>query len=130
MDYLAFKEKARQNLTVAEWCYQQGHYDACCNRAYYAMYHAAIAALANEGVIPSHSHLDHGWVQSQFVTYFCKRHKIFPSLRSYLTDAQTRRNQADYRPELLNRRKAKQQLDWASAFVVPVLRRIKNYDES
>jgi hypothetical protein len=26
MDYTGFKEKARQNLTVAEWCYPQGHY--------------------------------------------------------------------------------------------------------
>jgi uncharacterized protein (UPF0332 family) len=67
MDYLAFQEKARQNLTVAEWCYRQGHYDACCNRAYYAMYHAAIAVLAREGITPSQQQIDHGWVQSQFV---------------------------------------------------------------
>jgi uncharacterized protein (UPF0332 family) len=39
MEYTGFKEKARQNLTVAEWCDQQGYYDACCNRAYYAIYY-------------------------------------------------------------------------------------------
>ncbi len=110
MDYTEFKHKARQNLRVAEWCYQEGHYDACCNRAYYAMYHAAIAALADEDVMPSYSRLDHGWVQSQFVAYYCNRRKIFPKLRNSLLDAQMRRNQADYRPEKLNQRKANQQL--------------------
>jgi uncharacterized protein (UPF0332 family) len=60
MDYVAFKDKARQNLTVAEWCYQQGYYDACCNRAYYAIYHAAIAILAQEGITPSQQQIDHG----------------------------------------------------------------------
>lgn len=130
MDYTEFTHKARQNLTVAQWCYQEGHYDACCNRAYYAMYHAAIAALAHEGVMPSHSHLDHGWVQSQFVTCFCNRRKIFPKLRNSLLDAQTRRNQADYRPEQLNQRKANQQLQWANEFVHTVLRRTEQHDES
>ncbi len=130
MDYTAFKHKARQNLTVAEWCYQQGHYDACCNRAYYAMYHAAIAVLAQEGVTPSQSQIDHGWVQGQFVTYFCNRQKIFPRLKNYLLDAQTRRNQADYRPEKLNQRKASQQLRWANEFVHALLRKIEQHDES
>jgi uncharacterized protein (UPF0332 family) len=125
MDYTGFKEKARQNLTVAEWCYQQGHYDACCNRAYYAMFHAAIAVLAKEGIIPTQEHIDHGWVQSQFVGYFCNRHKIFPQFRSYLSDALIRRNNADYRPESVNQRKTQQQLAWAKAFVHSILRRVE-----
>jgi hypothetical protein len=32
MDYTGFKAKTYQNLTVAEWCCEQGHYEACCNR--------------------------------------------------------------------------------------------------
>jgi len=120
MDYRDFKAKASQNLTVAEWCYQNGHYDACCNRAYYAMFQVAIAALANKGITPSQDHIDHTWVQSHFVKYFCNEHKIFPKFRNYLLDAQTRRNQADYRPESLNQRKANQQLSWANEFVQTV----------
>ncbi len=38
MNFTDFKDKALQNLAVAEWCQENGHYDACCNRAYYAMY--------------------------------------------------------------------------------------------
>ena len=129
MDYTDFKEKARQNLTVAKWCFQQGHYDACCNRAYYAMYQAAIAALAKEGIVPTQDRIDHDWVQSQFVSYFCNRHKIFPKFRSYLVDAQRRRDIADYTPEPLQQKKAKQQLEWAKEFVSSVLRRLSAYDE-
>lgn len=129
MNYRNFKEKAQQNLIVAEWCYQNGHYDACCNRAYYAMYHAAIAALANEEITPSQDHIDHSWVQSHFVSYFCNRNKIFPKFRGYLVETQRRRNLADYKPDLLGQKKAKQQLNWAQEFVQSLLRRLPNHDE-
>lgn len=125
MDYLDFKEKARQNLTVAEWCYQQGHYDACCNRAYYAMFQAAIAVLASEGMTPSEDNASHSSVQSHFVSYFCNKNKIFPQFRDYLAEAQIRRNKADYQPERLNQRKTKQQLDWARVFLQAILRRVE-----
>lgn len=129
MDYTGFKAKAEQNLTVAEWCYQQGHYDACCNRAYYAMYQAAIAALAQEGITPTQDRIDHDWVQSQFVRYFCNQHKIFPRFKSYLVDAQKRRDFADYTPESVPQRKAKQQLEWAKEFVLALLRRLMTHVE-
>jgi len=129
VSFTDFKEKARQNLTVAEWCQENGHYDACCNRAYYAMYHAAIAVLADKNITPSQSHIDHGWVQTRFVTHFCNRNKIFPKFRAYLQDAQRIRDMADYRPELLNRKKGRRQLDRAQEFVQVVLRRLQSHDE-
>ena len=129
MDYTAFKEKARQNLTVAEWCFQQGHYDACCNRAYYAMYQAAIAALANEGITPTEEHIDHGWVQSHFVSHFCHRRKIFPKFKTSLQNAQENRNWADYTPERLQRKRAQRQLNHAKEFVQCLLRRFVEHDE-
>jgi len=124
MSFIDFKEKARQNLTVAEWCYEQGHYDACCNRAYYAMYHAAIAVLANEGLLPTEPHIDHAWVQSNFTNHFCNRHKIFPKFRKYLIEAQKQRDLADYKPDLVHQRKARKQLSWAQEFVQALLRRL------
>ncbi len=129
VNFIDFKEKARQNLTVAEWCYENGHYDACCNRAYYAMYQAAIAILANEGITPGQDHIDHGWVQSNFAIHFCKRHKIFPSLKRHLIEAQKRRDSADYKPERMNQRKTRQQLTWAREFVQALLGRLAAYDE-
>ncbi|QTA91956.1 HEPN domain-containing protein [Desulfonema magnum] len=129
MSFTDFIEKARQNLAVAEWCHENGHYDACCNRAYYAMYHAAIAVLASKHITPSQTHIDHGWVQTQFVTHFCNRNKIFPKFRTYLQDAQKIRDLADYRPESLNRNKAKRQLGRAGEFVQAILRRLRSHDE-
>jgi uncharacterized protein (UPF0332 family) len=93
------------------------------------MYHAAIAALAKEGITPTKSQIDHGWVQSQFVTHFCRRHKIFPKLRTYLQNTQRIRDAADYQPDSLNRRKARQQLNWAKEFVQACLERIETHDE-
>ncbi len=82
MNFTDFKDKALQNLAVAEWCQENGHYDACCNRAYYAMYHAAIAALADRHITPSQTHIDHGWVQTQFVIHFCNRNKNFSEIQN------------------------------------------------
>ena len=129
MSFTDFKEKARQNLSVAEWCQENGHYDASCNRAYYAMYHAAIAVLAAEHITPSQTHIDHGWVQTRFVTHFCNRNKIFPRFRTYLQDARKIRDMADYRPALSNRKKSGRQLGRAQEFVQAILRRLQNHDE-
>jgi len=48
-----FLTKALQNLKVAELCFENECYDACVNRAYYAAYQAAIAALAKIGITDS-----------------------------------------------------------------------------
>ena len=129
MSSIDFKEKARQNLTVAEWCYVNGHYDACCNRAYYAMYHAAIAVLSTVGIEPSEKNIDHGWVQGQFVSYFCNRNKIFPAFRRHLQDAQKIRDLADYKPEPQNQRSTARQLSRAKEFVQSLFTRLQNHDE-
>jgi len=129
IQYTGFLSKAQQNLKVAEWCFEQGHYDACCNRAYYAMFHAAIATLAQDGVTPIADRIDHGWVQSLFVIHFCNRRKVFPQFRQSLQDAQRRRDLADYKPDLLNRGKAKEQLTWAQTFVQAILGRLRNQHE-
>ncbi len=129
MDYIQFKEKANQNIMAAQSCFDSGWYDACCNRAYYGMYHAAIAALSQEGIMPTTETIKHDWVQRHFVTYFCNRHKIFPHFRRFLVEAQQVRDTADYKTRLLNQRTAKQQLTRATDFVQSILRRLETYDE-
>jgi hypothetical protein len=61
--------------------------------------------------------------------HYCSE-KIFPKFRTYLMEAQTRRNMADYNPESLNRRKGKQQLNLATEFVHSILERLNKNDES
>ncbi len=42
-------EKAEENLAAAKICFQNRLYNACANRAYYAVIHAAKSTLANRG---------------------------------------------------------------------------------
>jgi len=93
------------------------------------MYHAAIAVLAAEHITPSQTHIDHGWVQTRFVTHFCNRNKIFPKFRTYLQEAQRIRDMADYRSERSNRKKSGRQLGRAREFVQTILERLRSHDE-
>lgn len=45
-----FLKKALDNLSVARYCFEHGFYDAAVNRAYYAAFQAAVAALAYRGI--------------------------------------------------------------------------------
>ncbi len=44
-----FLARAEENLTAARICFENGLYNACANRAYYAALHTAVAALAHRG---------------------------------------------------------------------------------
>ncbi len=116
-----FLEKSLENLAVAEWTFENRHYNACANRAYYekplrpfaslrAMLQAAVAALASVGITPKTGIIDHGWVQGTFARELTSRRKMFPGMASYLNDVRLIRNIADYKPERVSRRKASQAL--------------------
>jgi len=120
-----FLAKAKENLTVAEWSYENDHYNASANRAYYAAFQAAMAALANAGIIEKHR-ISHGAVQSLFVTELTRRRKIYPShLKSYLTDLQRIRDDADYELGTVSKKKASTQLKQAKEFVETIAKEIE-----
>jgi len=109
--------KAKENITVAEWSYESGHYNASANRAYYAAFQAAVAALVNADIIKNHR-ISHSAVQSLFVTELTRRRKIYPShLKSYLPDLQDIRDDADYKLQSVSKKKALLQLKKAREFV-------------
>ncbi len=100
-----FFDKAEENLTAAQVCFDSGLYNACANRAYYAALHAAIAALACQGI--KRDKIDHGQVQADFSGELVRRRKIYPAkLKSYLYDMQLVRNKADYSCENVSRKRA------------------------
>ena len=101
-----FLTKSIENLAVAEWSFEHRHYNACANRAYYAMFQAAVAALASVGVTPKTEIIDHGWVQGRFAAELTRRRKKFPGMASYLNDVRFVRDVADYKSEMVNRRRA------------------------
>ncbi|OQX02032.1 MAG: hypothetical protein BWK80_58755 [Desulfobacteraceae bacterium IS3] len=49
MNETEFLDKAKNNLAVARLCYEKEFYDACANRAYFATFQAAVAALTESG---------------------------------------------------------------------------------
>jgi uncharacterized protein (UPF0332 family) len=105
-----FLAKAEENLRAAQICFDNGLYNACANRVYYAALQAAIAALAHKGI--HRDKIDHGQVQADFSSELINRRKIYPAkLKSYLPDMQLVRNQADYTGETISRKMA---LRWVS----------------
>ena len=117
--------KARENLAVAELSYENNHYNASANRAYYAAFQAAIAALANASIITVHR-ISHGAVQSLFATELTRRRKIYPSnLKSYLPDLQRVRDDADYELKSVSKKEAFKQLKKAKDFVETIAKEIE-----
>ncbi|MBF0100412.1 MAG: HEPN domain-containing protein [Desulfobacterales bacterium] len=45
-----FFKKVKANLNAAQMCFDNEFYDASANRAYYAVFQAAIAALSHRGI--------------------------------------------------------------------------------
>ena len=120
-----FLEKSLENLAVAEWTFENGHYNACANRAYYAMFQAAIAALASVGITPKTEIINHGWVQGTFARELTSRRKMFPGMASYLNDVRLVRNIADYGQEKVNRRRASQVLRVARTMVEAIRKELE-----
>ncbi|MCP4350936.1 MAG: HEPN domain-containing protein [Desulfobacterales bacterium] len=111
-----FFSKAEENLKIAQLSFEHDCYNACANRAYYAAFQAAIAALADKGIRSEKN--DHAWVQSEFSLRLIKRKKIYPAkLKPYLLDMQFIRNMADYSKENIGKKVARKQLSQATELI-------------
>lgn len=96
---VTFLEMAEESLAGAVSEHANGRFRNCANRAYYATFQAAIAALIRIGVGPS-AH-DRRWhhdaVQAQFAEQLIKRRKLYPaSMRDTLARGAILRVRADY----------------------------------
>jgi uncharacterized protein (UPF0332 family) len=104
-----FLYKAKDNLNVAQWSFDNGYYDACANRAYYAALQAAIAALADNGI--KRERMEYKWIQAEFAGKLIKSRKVYPAkLKSYLPEMLAIREKADYKTDKVNKKKAFEQL--------------------
>lgn len=119
-DYLA---KAQENLAGAESELQHGRTNSCARSAYYACFHAAIAALLHAGLTapdPARG-WGHDWVHASFVGQLIQRRKVYPaSLRRSLPDLFVLRHTGDYRVTSVSQREAQQAVRSAQAFVQAV----------
>jgi len=111
-----FFTKSKENLKIAQLSFDNECYNACANRAYYASFQAAIAALAVHGI--SSEKNEHSWVQSEFNFSLIKRKKIYPGrIKTYLLDMQETRNKADYSEKDVGKKAAYRQISRAVEFV-------------
>lgn len=131
MDHFVWVEKAAENLAVAEWCHECGHFNACANRLYYAMFHAALAALLKYGIASGGENIRHDWVQASFSGQLIHRRKVFPRrFRGYLVDAFRVRVTADYLPERAGKAEVSKELRKANDFVNTIIREASDATQS
>jgi len=131
MDYQNWLSKAIENLAAAQLCFDHGHFNACANRLYYAMFQAGAAALFKHGILPSGDKIGHAWLQSNFSGMLIHRRKIFSAaFRPYLSDAQTVRDIADYGLNFVSQNVASRELKKARDFVNKIISELSHATQS
>src|ERR671923_57398 len=122
-DITIYLAKAEESLRTAESEFANGRYNSCANRCYYACFQAAIAALLAEG-IRARGQWSHEFVQGQFVGVLINQRQLYDTqLRRVLSDNQSLRDKADYRPELVTATQASRALRRSRLFVAAVRQR-------
>jgi uncharacterized protein (UPF0332 family) len=119
----AYITKAIESLASAQTDYTAARYNSCANRAYYACFQAAVAALLTAGIRPTspRGERSHEFVQSQFNGLLINRRKLYPvTLRRVLRDTIEVREKADYTVSAVSEPVARRVLRQAQAFVQAV----------
>ena len=112
--------KAVDNLRVAKQAWEMAAFDPCVSRAYFATFHAAIAALLRLTDYRSRT-WKHGEVQAEFVRRLIHRRKVFPSwMASVLPELAALREDGDYRPFHVSKSQAQRALKRAEEFLKQV----------
>jgi uncharacterized protein (UPF0332 family) len=119
-DIAAYLARAKESLDGAVSEYANGRYNNCANRAYYACFQAAIAALMREGITPPNrdNRWGHEFVQARFVGDLINRRKRYPvALRETLVQGLRLRHTADYTTERVAAIQASRAVNRARTFV-------------
>ena len=118
--YLA---KAEESLLGAASELDQGRYNNSVNRAYYACFQAAIAALQHAGLGPrgGQSGWGHAFVQAEFVGRLINQRKRYPErFRQVLARHLTLRHLADYAPDTVTQLQASRAVQRARDFLAAI----------
>jgi len=114
-------ERAHENLIAVDWALGAGAPNVCASRAYYAAFHAAIAALIHFRD-PRPQRWDHGWVQASFAHLLRSRSGIPGRFKSTLTTLLSSRRLADYEATGVSRKRAERVCRQARDFVTAIER--------
>lgn len=114
-----YLQKAFRSLAGAESECASRRFSNCANRAYYAAFQAAIAALLREGIRSRSDTLwAHSFVQAEFAGRLVNRRRLYAaSLRSTLPKLQALRNRADYESSEIPENEATRALRRSREFV-------------
>lgn len=119
-----FTRKADENIKAAELLFENQMHNASANRAYYAAFHAAIAALANLGIPVER--IGHDTLQSKFSSELIRKRKVYPArFKSYLPNLQEVRDIADYETKFISKKMAERQIKKAKEYVEAIKKEIQ-----
>lgn len=107
-------DRADDCIAEAELLLHASHPGVAVSRSYYAMFHAATAALLHGGV----KRRSHQGIIAAFGQTFVKSGQIDARFHRYLKDAFDLRQESDYQPVVrLTDQQAQEVLGWAREFV-------------
>ncbi len=104
-------EKAQESLRAAELCFNEKLYNSTANRAYYAMFQAAVVALAQVGIQPKGEGWSHDGLRGTFARELIQQRKLYKKeLATFLSDGLWIRNRADYNDQIISAQQAQRML--------------------
>ena len=116
-----FLVKARECLAGAESEFVNERYNNAANRCYYAVFQAAVHALARAGIWPPggpQAEWGHAFVQGQFVRELINRKHFYPTdLRATISDNLSLRQRADYEVQCVSQTQALRALRRTRQFI-------------
>lgn len=113
--------KAQRALTSARTLLQDGDNDGACNRAYYAMFDAARAALiASQASVPPEIAKTHSGLISAFSLHLVKPGRFPVALGKSFNKVEDLRLVADYKGDLIDTEDAEWALKQSELFVAQV----------
>ena len=129
-DAAAFLLKANEGVLATEAAFEAGWYTVCARSAYFAAFHAAIAALLHAGIHDRRREWDHAYVQAAFAEQLINRRKMYPAhVRAMLKDNHSVRLAADYQPAPISRRQASEALKRCQELCSLVSQRLQRDDQ-
>ena len=120
-----FLTKAKNSLRTAHGAYEQGDFDSCASRAYFAVFQVEVAALIKLTEFRP-DRWEHDQVQAEFNRRLIRNRKLFPSaLRFIHNDLIGRRHIADYKDQHIGARTAERCLKHATEMVTTIADELK-----
>jgi uncharacterized protein (UPF0332 family) len=118
-------DKAHESLEGAQSEFDNGRYNNCANRCYYAAFQAAIGALIRAGITPPSRSEEwgHNYLQAAFIGQLINRRKLYPSaLRGTLEQNYRLRVVADYRRDDVTQVRASRAVGRTEDFIETIRR--------